>query len=81
MSGKQKLEPTWVCKDALTKLEQQILLSEDFSLLVYCSVFRVSGEIAGNHYPNLTARKIPSMVLPRCEREHNEDSLTSGVCK
>jgi adenine-specific DNA-methyltransferase len=55
--------------------EQLHALSEEVgegrSLLVCCSAFR--GNVS--HYPNLTVKKIPKMVLSRCEWGHDDYSL------
>ncbi len=55
--------------------EQLQLLSDevgpDRSLLVLCSAFRGNGE----HFQNLTVKKIPKQVLSRCEWGHDDYSL------
>lgn len=43
----------------------------DRSLLVCCAAFRGKSD----HYPNLTLKKIPKMVLSRCEWAHDDYSL------
>lgn len=46
------------------------------SLLVCCAAFHgISAETAGEHWPNLTLKKIPKMVLARCEWGHDDYSL------
>jgi len=48
----------------------------DQSLLVCCSAFRgVSAAQAADRWPNLTLKKIPKMVLARCEWGHDDYSL------
>ncbi|ATD07928.1 site-specific DNA-methyltransferase [Pseudoalteromonas piscicida] len=46
-------------------------VGEDRSLLVCCSAFRC----AEDRFPNLTLKKIPKMVLSRCEWGHDDYSL------
>lgn len=60
--------------------EQLQALSEevgaDQSLLVCCSAFRgVTGAKATERWPNLTLKKIPKMVLARCEWGQDDYSL------
>jgi adenine-specific DNA-methyltransferase len=46
------------------------------SLLVCCSAFRgVTAAQAADRWPNLTLKKIPKMVLARCEWGHDDYSL------
>lgn len=59
--------------EALQALSDEV--GEERSLLVCCSAFRVGGENAANRYPNLTVKKIPKMVLSRCEWGHDDYSL------
>jgi len=48
----------------------------DQSLLVCCSAFRgVTAARAADRWPNLTLKKIPKMVLTRCEWGHDDYSL------
>lgn len=48
----------------------------DQSLLVCCSAFRgVTAAQAADRWPNLTLKKIPKMVLARCEWGHDDYSL------
>jgi len=48
----------------------------DQSLLVCCSAFRgVTASQAADRWPNLTLKKIPKMVLARCEWGHDDYSL------
>jgi adenine-specific DNA-methyltransferase len=46
-------------------------VGEDKSLLVCCSAFKGDA----NRYPNLTLKKIPKMVLQKCEWGHDDYSL------
>jgi adenine-specific DNA-methyltransferase len=60
--------------------EQLQALSEEVgtaeSLLVCCSAFRnVTAARAAERWPNLTLKKIPKMVLARCEWGHDDYSL------
>ena len=59
--------------------EQLQALSEEVgstrTLLVCCGAFRVSAGTAANRYPNLTVKKIPKMVLQKCEWGHDDYSL------
>ena len=51
-------------------------VGEGRSLLVCCSAFHdVTAEQAGGRWPNLTLKKIPKMVLARCEWGHDDYSL------
>ena len=51
-------------------------VGERHSLLVCCSAFHdVTAEQAGGRWPNLTLKKIPKMVLARCEWGHDDYSL------
>ena len=51
-------------------------VGEDRSLLVCCSAFRgITGTAAATRWPNLTLKKIPKMVLARCEWGHDDYSL------
>lgn len=56
-------------------VEQLQALSEevgdDYSVLVCCSAFRCKDD----RFPNLTLKKIPKMVLSRCEYGHDDYSL------
>lgn len=45
------------------------------TLLVCCSAFRLSAETIANRFPNLTVKKIPKMVLHKCEWGHDDYSL------
>ncbi|MCX8146545.1 MAG: site-specific DNA-methyltransferase, partial [Azovibrio sp.] len=61
-------------------VEQLQALSEEVgaerSLLVCCSAFRgVTAAQAAERWPNLTLKKIPKMVLARCEWGHDDYSL------
>ena len=48
----------------------------DHSLLVCCAAFRgVTPAQASERWPNLTLKKIPKMVLARCEWGHDDYSL------
>jgi adenine-specific DNA-methyltransferase len=60
--------------------EQLQALSEEVgaeqSLLVCCSAFHgVTAAKAAERWPNLTLKKIPKMVLARCEWGHDDYSL------
>lgn len=60
--------------------EQLQALSEEVgeqrSLLVCCAAFHgVTAAKAGERWPNLTLKKIPKMVLSRCEWGHDDYSL------
>ena len=46
-------------------------VGEDRTLLVCCSAFRCKAD----RFPNLTLKKIPKMVLSRCEWGHDDYSL------
>ncbi|MBW2939798.1 site-specific DNA-methyltransferase [Zhongshania aquimaris] len=46
-------------------------VGEDYSVLVCCSAFRCKAD----RFPNLTLKKIPKMVLSRCEYGHDDYSL------
>lgn len=59
--------------------EQLQALSEEVgsarTLLVCCGAFRVSAATAASRYPNLTVKKIPKMLLQKCEWGHDDYSL------
>jgi adenine-specific DNA-methyltransferase len=59
--------------------EQLQALSEDVgpqrTLLVCCGAFRLSAEAVASRFPNLTVKKIPKMVLQKCEWNHDDYSL------
>ena len=64
----------YVTTQSLTREQLQALsdeVGEGRSLLVCCSAFRGDA----NRYPNLTVKKIPKMVLSRCEWGHDDYSL------
>jgi len=64
----------YVTTQSLTPDQLQALsdeVGEGRSLLVCCSAFRG----AASRYPNLTVKKIPKMVLSRCEWGHDDYSL------
>ena len=64
----------YVTTQSLTPDQLQALSDEvgvGRSLLVCCSAFRG----AANRFPNLTVKKIPKMVLARCEWGHDDYSL------
>jgi adenine-specific DNA-methyltransferase len=68
----------YVTTQSLTPDQLQALsdeVGEGCSLLVCCSAFRVGNADAANRYPNLTVKKIPKMVLSRCEWGHDDYSL------
>ena len=51
-------------------------VGEGRSLLVLCSAFRgISAVKAAERWPNLTIKKIPKVVLSRCEWSHDDYSL------
>ena len=51
-------------------------VGESRSLLVLCSAFRgISAAKAAERWPNLTIKKIPKVVLSRCEWGHDDYSL------
>jgi len=51
-------------------------VGSDQSLLVCCAAFRgVTAARAAERWPNLTLKKIPKMVLARCEWGHDDYSL------
>jgi len=65
----------YVTTQSLTPEQLQALsdeVGEGRSLLVCCSAFRGDA----NRYPNLTVKKIPKMVLSRCEWGHDDYSLS-----
>jgi adenine-specific DNA-methyltransferase len=59
--------------------EQLHALSEEVgpkrTLLVCCGAFRLSADAIAARYPNLTVKKIPRMVLQKCEWDHDDYSL------
>jgi adenine-specific DNA-methyltransferase len=57
-------------REQLEKLSEEV--GENRSLLVCCSAFRVKDN---SPFPNLTVKKIPKMVLNRCEWGHDDYSL------
>jgi adenine-specific DNA-methyltransferase len=64
----------YVTTQSLTSEQLQALsdeVGEQRSLLVCCSAFRGDA----NRYPNLTVKKMPKMVLQRCEWGHDDYSL------
>jgi len=64
----------YVTTQSLTPEQLQALsdeVGEGRSLLVCCSAFRGNA----SRYPNLTVKKIPKMVLSRCEWGHDDYSL------
>ncbi|MDZ7656154.1 MAG: site-specific DNA-methyltransferase [Sulfurimicrobium sp.] len=64
----------YVTTQSLTPEQLQALsdeVGEGRSLLVCCSAFRGDA----SRYPNLTVKKIPKMVLSRCEWGHDDYSL------
>ncbi|MDO4640081.1 MAG: site-specific DNA-methyltransferase [Neisseria sp.] len=51
-------------------------VGEGRSLLICCAAYRgISADKAAERFPNLTLRKIPKMVLARCEWGHDDYSL------
>jgi len=60
--------------DHLHALAEEV--GEEQSLLVCCSAFHgVTAAQAATRWPNLTLKKIPKMVLARCEWGHDDYSL------
>lgn len=60
--------------DQLQALSEEV--GSDQSLLVCCAAFHgVSAAKASERWPNLTLKKIPKMVLSRCEWGHDDYSL------
>ncbi len=55
--------------EQLQALSEEV--GEDRSVLVCCSAFRCKAD----RFPNLTLKKIPKMVLSRCEYGHDDYSL------
>jgi adenine-specific DNA-methyltransferase len=59
--------------------EQLQALSDDVgpkrTLLVCCGAFRLSADAIASRFPNLTVKKIPKMVLQKCEWGHDDYSL------
>lgn len=59
--------------------EQLQALSDDVgpkrTLLVCCGAFRMSADAIADRFPNLTVKKIPKMVLQKCEWGHDDYSL------
>jgi adenine-specific DNA-methyltransferase len=56
-------------RDQLAKLSDEV--GENRSLLICCAAFRGRGDT----FPNLTIKKIPSVVLAKCEWGHDDYSL------
>lgn len=69
----------YVTTQSLSVAQLQALadeVGESRSLLVCCSAFRgITGAAAATRWPNLTLKKIPKMVLARCEWGHDDYSL------
>ncbi|WP_164079638.1 site-specific DNA-methyltransferase [Stenotrophomonas maltophilia] len=69
----------YVTTQNLSAAQLQALSDEvgtEQSLLVCCSAFHgISGATAATRWPNLTLKKIPKMVLARCEWGHDDYSL------
>jgi adenine-specific DNA-methyltransferase len=60
--------------DQLQALSEEV--GADRSLLVCCAAYRgVTAAQAAQRWPNLTLKKIPKMVLARCEWGHDDYSL------
>jgi adenine-specific DNA-methyltransferase len=60
--------------DQLQALSDEV--GNDHSLLVCCAAFHgVTAAKASERWPNLTLKKIPKMVLARCEWGHDDYSL------
>ncbi|MDR2710940.1 MAG: site-specific DNA-methyltransferase [Burkholderiales bacterium] len=69
----------YVTTQTLSAEQLQALSDEvgaDQSLLICCAAFRgVTAAQASERWPNLTLKKIPKMVLARCEWGHDDYSL------
>lgn len=69
----------YVTTQNLSATQLQALSDEvgtEQSLLVCCSAFNgINAAAAAERWPNLTLKKIPKMVLARCEWEHDDYSL------
>jgi adenine-specific DNA-methyltransferase len=69
----------YVTTQNLSAEQLQALADEvggEFSLLVCCSAFHgITAAQANERWPNLTLKKIPKMVLARCEWGHDDYSL------
>lgn len=69
----------YVTTQNLSVMQLQTLADEvggGQSLLVCCSAFRgITADKAAERWPNLTLKKIPKMVLARCEWGHDDYSL------
>lgn len=60
--------------EQLAQLAEEV--GEQRSLLVCCSAFRgLTAAQAAQRWPNLTVKKLPKMVLARCEWGHDDYSL------
>ena len=59
--------------EALQALSEEV--GSKRTLLVCCSAFRLSAEAIASRFPNLTVKKIPKMVLQKCEWGHDDYSL------
>lgn len=60
--------------EQLAQLAEEV--GETRSLLVCCGAFRgLTAAQAGQRWPNLTLKKLPKMVLSRCEWGHDDYSL------
>lgn len=59
--------------------EQLQALADDVgpkrTLLVCCGAFRLGADAIASRFPNLTVKKIPKMVLQKCEWGHDDYSL------
>ena len=69
----------YVTTQNLSSQQLQALTEEvgpERSLVVVCSAWRgVTAAVAAERWPNLTLKKIPKMVLARCEWGHDDYSL------
>jgi adenine-specific DNA-methyltransferase len=69
----------YVTTQNLSAEQLQALADEvggEFSLLLCCSAFHgITAAQANERWPNLTLKKIPKMVLARCEWGHDDYSL------
>jgi adenine-specific DNA-methyltransferase len=59
--------------EALQALSEEV--GPQRTLLVCCGAFRASAETMASRFPNLTVKKIPKMVLQKCEWGHDDYSL------
>ncbi|WP_448977120.1 site-specific DNA-methyltransferase [Neisseria sp.] len=69
----------YVTTQSLSVEQLQVLSDEvgaDRSLLICCSAWRgITADQAAERFPNLSLKKIPKMILKRCEWGHDDYSL------